>query len=369
MSLIQKHYLKEFIKTLCIISIGVSFIFSIVGLIDKMSEFMAHNPPISLLLLYVFFGLPVYLNYLLPVSALFSSLFVFSRAMQRLEIVAIKSAGARMRSIVSPFIVLGIILTLIGFLIGEILSPKSFKKLHNLRNKIVNKTTSYALKEGVLYMRGKDGSVIRIALYLPELRTCKGISIFRIDEEGFREKIEAPSAQWTEKGWVLENASITNIKDGTVVNKRELLLMEIDSPEIFQSDIWKSEEMTITELLRYKERLNNAGFKNMKLDVEISSRLTYSFVNLIMLMLGMSLTLSAGKVTGVLFQSQHTGSTTHNNVLTAGIGVLISLLYWFGYTFFLSLGYTGAVPPFIAPVIVPALFFLFSLYLYNQIQE
>ena len=193
MSLLQRYYIKEFVKTLLIIALGVSLIFSVVGLIDKMGEFMAYNPPKTLLLLYILYGLPVYLNYLLPVSALFSSLFVFSQAIGRLEIVAIRSVGVRVKDFVKPFIGLSLILTLLGFLIGEVLSPRAFKKLHNLRAQITNKPKAYSFKEGALYMRGSDGSVIRISLYLPDQKMCKGISIFKIDDDELREKVEAVS--------------------------------------------------------------------------------------------------------------------------------------------------------------------------------
>ncbi len=369
MNLLRRYYIKEFVKTLLIIVLGVSIIFSVIGLIDKMGEFMAYNPPKVLLLLYILYSLPVYLNYLLPVSTLFSSLFVFSQAVQRLEIVTVKSAGVSIKTFLSPFLIIALILVLIGYLIGDVLSPKSFRKLHSLRNEITNRPKGYTFKDGALYMRGEDGSVIRISLYLPEQKVCKGISVFKMDDEGLKEKIEAPQAIWTDDGWFLQDALLTDLINGVVYKKGEMLLKELDSPDILVGGVWKSEEMILFELWRYKMRLNNAGFKNMKLDVDISSRATYALVNAIMLILGLSLSLSGGRLRGILFKGHRAYTVRQNNLFIAGIGVLISILYWLGYTFCLSLGYAGAVPPFIAPVIVPLMFTLLSVYLFRAIQE
>lgn len=369
MKLIVRHYLKEFLKTFLIVTVGVSFIFSIIGLIDKMGEFMNYNPQKILLILYILYGLPIYMGFLLPVGALFSSLFVFSQAMQRLEIIALKSSGAKMKDLLKPFIVLGMIITMIGFINSEIIMPKCFKELNSLKNQIINKTTKYTFKEGALFMRGKDGTVIKIDLYLPDQKICHGVTIFKIDNDGLVEKISSPKGIWTKEGWLLKDLTIVNLRNSTNIKKEELLVKEMDSPEIFQSEIYKAEEMTLPELLKYKERLNNAGFKNMKLLVDISSRITYSFVNLIMLILGFSLTLSGGTLTSILFKNQSTHSATQNNIITAGIGVLITIFYWLSYSFFLSLGYAGALNPFIAPLITPLIFSMLTIFLYKSIQE
>lgn len=369
MNLIQRHYLKEFLKTLCIISLSVSVLFSIVGLIERMREFAKYAPPKHLLLAYVLYAMPGYLNYLLPGLTLFSVLFVFSQAAKRLEIVAIKMAGAKLKDFLFPFFVCGVILTLLGFLLSEVISPKCAKKLHSIRNQITNKAKTHSFREGSVYMRGKDGSIIKISLYLPEQKTCRDISIFKVDDQGLVQRIESPEAVWTGKGWMLRDVLITNVRDSTIKSERSLFITELDSPELFQAEVWKPEEMTVFELMSYRERLNRAGFKNMKLTVDIASRFTYAFVNLVMLVLGLSLALSGGTVSELLFRGHRGTSNIQNNVIASAIGVVISLIYWFGYTLSVSLGYAGAIPPLIAPAITPMVFAFVCVLLYRQIQE
>jgi lipopolysaccharide export system permease protein len=73
-----------------------------------------------------------------------------------------------------------------------------------------------------------------------------------------------------------------------------------------------------------------------------------------MMLLGISLSLRVG-FGGALFSS--------------GLGLLISLLYWLSYTFSLSMGYAGIVPPPLAAWIIPVFFGVLALYLFAKLPE
>jgi lipopolysaccharide export LptBFGC system permease protein LptF len=87
-----------------------------------------------------------------------------------------------------------------------------------------------------------------------------------------------------------------------------------------------------------------------------------------MLLLGMSLE-TGDALQNFLASRLRLGAQTGNTLVAAGVGLLISVAYWFSYTFFLTLGYTGAIPPPIAPWIVPACFGGMTAFLYSTIPE
>ncbi len=373
MLIIQKLYIKEFLKVLLILGIGISGVFSIIGLIDKIDDFMPHKPPFGLLMKYTFLSIPKYTHYLLPMAILLSSLFIFSQAIKRKEIVAIKAAAGKMKSILAPFIAIGVILTLFGFVLGEIIVPTTSKRLHAIKNKITKKEKGVTFKEGALYMRGKDGSIVRISLYLPDKNISKGVSIFKFDEEGLKERIDAETAEWEGNTWKLKDVTLYDMAKGKTMAIKEMTYPAIESPKIFQEDMWKVEEMTMMELLKYQKRLSEAGFKNIKLSVDISSRLSYPLINFFMLLLGISLSIGGDfaeqRVLQIFSSQKIKEGTVGSGIIAAGLGLLISLIYWFSYSLFLSLGYAGTIPPIIAPWIVPAIFAVVSIHLYTQIPE
>ena len=56
-------------------------------------------------------------------------------------------------------------------------------------------------------------------------------------------------------------------------------------------------------------------------------------------------------------------------LLTAGLGLLISLIYWLGYTFSIMTGYAGIMPPVLAAWIIPVLFGTLAVYLFITTPE
>jgi lipopolysaccharide export system permease protein len=100
--------------------------------------------------------------------------------------------------------------------------------------------------------------------------------------------------------------------------------------------------------------LKNAGFNNLKLIVDLNSKISFPLINIFMMILGISLS----------SRSKHGGG-----LVTAGLGLLISLFYWLGYTFSLSIGYAGMLPPVLAAWTVPFLFGSLAVYLFLKTPE
>ncbi len=363
MLIIQRHYLKEFFRLLAVVAAGLAFIFSLLELIDKIDDFLPHKPPLKNLLLYIFFNFPRYLLYLLPMAILLCSLFIFSQANRREEITAIRAAGGRIKTLLVPFLFAGLFLSLCGFILSEMIVPDFSKKAHELRDTITKKGKKFSFKEGTVWFRATDGSIIKIALYLPEKKISKGISIFKTDSGNLRERIEAEwgevkssklEAKGSEGIWRLENVIVYDIESGKTNRYKELEYPFIESPAIFAEDIQKPEDMGIGELFRYTRKLEAAGFKNLKLIVDLNSKISYPFINFFMILLGISLPMR-GKTGGGL--------------VTTAIGIFISLLYWFSHAMSLSMGYAGILPPIIATWLIPVIFGIVGISLFTRIQE
>jgi lipopolysaccharide export LptBFGC system permease protein LptF len=56
-------------------------------------------------------------------SVLICSLFTFSQAVRRKEIVAIKAAGGRLRDLFWPFVICGVLIGMAAFFISEVVAP------------------------------------------------------------------------------------------------------------------------------------------------------------------------------------------------------------------------------------------------------
>jgi lipopolysaccharide export system permease protein len=207
---------------------------------------------------------------------------------------------------------------------------------------------------GMLWLRSTDGSPVKIDVYNTEIKVAKGISIFVIGKNVLKERIAADRAFWDGKTWVLEDVTIAHIDSGKIEKLPSLPYGKLESPDLFVQEMRTTEEMDIAELYRYMQKLKNAGFRNVKLAVDINSKVSFPLITIFMMMLGISLALRMG------------GSGAF---LSAGLGLLISLVYGFSYTFFLSMGYAGILHPLLAAWIMPGAFSLLSVYLFLTIPE
>jgi len=370
MKIIQRHYLKEFFKVLALIAAGLALIFSLLDLIDKMDDFLPYKPSIASLLSYALFNFPRYLLYLFPMAILLCSLFVISQAKRREEITAIKAAGGRMRTLFMPFILGGVILSLFGFILGEVIVPEFSKRAFELKNSITKKGKKFSFKEGTMWLRATDGSIVKIGLYMPEEKVSLNVSIFKLGPERLMERIEAEKARWVavnpplaytkpdEKNdggkWMLENVTVYDLDNGTLKKHKQLDYPFIGSPSVFAEEVRKPEDMGIRELLKYTKRLEEAGFRNLKLLVDLNSKISYPIVNFFMVLLGISLPMR-GRAGGGL--------------VTTAIGIFVSLFYWFSHAMSLSMGYAGIVPPVVAAWLVPLVFAVVAVKFFRKIHE
>src|SRR3990172_1148912 len=165
MKIIQRLYLKDFFRLLVLITFGLSMIFSLIDLIGKIDNFTGPKTSVWSLAIYTVLKMPGFLLYLLPMSVLICSLFTFSQAFRRHEIAAIKAAGGRLKTLFSPFIATGVLLSIFAFVTNEVIVPDFSKKASGLQNRLEGKEKKSAFSDGALWLRSKDGSPEKIDLY------------------------------------------------------------------------------------------------------------------------------------------------------------------------------------------------------------
>lgn len=104
--------------------------------------------------------------------------------------------------------------------------------------------------------------------------------------------------------------------------------------EFFQQTERPSEEMSFTELRAYIHKIQSAGYDTTRYWVDLYSKLSYSFLNLIMVLIGIPFSLKTGRSGGA--------------ALSIGISVMIGFAYGVTFYIFLSFGKSGILPPFLS---------------------
>ncbi|MCX7988193.1 MAG: LptF/LptG family permease [Thermodesulfovibrio sp.] len=361
------NYIKDFIKTFLMLIISMSLLLSVIGLVDKIDDFVQYKPPAIFFIKYVIYMIPRYVFYLIPFVTLISSLFIFSMGVRNREFLILSVAGGRLRQTLKPFIFLGIVVSLLGFIFGEFIQPEYTKKINNMISELTEKR-KVSLKRDI-YLKGKGETIVNIGSFYQDKELGNDIKIYLMENNILVKRIDSKEADITDKVWLLKNVIIYDFNTGKI-EKLDNLSYPVNVKISIASfkDIKKIEEFSLGELIKKRKELKAVGLNNPKIDTDISGKLSYNFVTFFMMILGISLPLGAyEKFTFII--SRIKGVSGSSGVITVGIGLIITIIYWLIYSFFMFMGYSKILPPFIAPWITPVIFGFISLKLYYSIRE
>jgi lipopolysaccharide export system permease protein len=346
---IQKRYLKDFVLLLLGFSISLSIVFSIIFVVGEMDTIIKKTSSVEALVKVGLLKIPEFMKYILPLACLVSVLLVFGIAARKNEIIIIRSCGVDMRRFLLPIIGVSLVVVVINFVISEMVTPITTERINRMLHKPMKHVVYSA---GGVWIRKRGGLIVRAGVFDPYTGSLKRVSLFWIKDGVLIKRMEAESGLWRGHDWALRNLYIYDLNKKRVIRKEKSVIKGVGGIEILKRARKRIDEMSVFSLIKYHNKLKALGVKNIKVSVDVHSRLSYPFTNLFMVLIGLCLSFSLRLLGGLL---------------TMGLGIGIALLYWFSFTMALSFGYAGVVPPWLAGWSIPGLFGIIGLYLYRRI--
>jgi len=139
---------------------------------------MSKGVPILTILQLLLYSLPYSFQFVLPISIMSALLLSLGRLSSDNEIISIRASGMSTLKLILPFLVLGVIFTLISVLFHDHITPKSHLKRRQLMMEIGSKNPAVALEPGifidsfekyVIFVYEVDGNKFRhIRIYEPQ---------------------------------------------------------------------------------------------------------------------------------------------------------------------------------------------------------
>jgi len=356
MTIFRRYFIKEFFKFFVIILICFTAISNVAEFLRLVDEFYDQRAPVYLIFEYLLLQSPRVILYALPFASLFSILITIGIASKWRETIVVRASGGSIKKLFSSFLLIGLIITLSALVLGETLVPAATRaSTYTRKVKILKQSPKIIYRKEFLWMRGLDGSLVRIEGFVEDENRILKTSIFNFNDTfGFEKRIEANEAVWVDGIWKLHDVTVFNFKDNSTIKYESLITTALEEPNIFREEIKRPKEMNFMELYSYYSRLEKAGFKNLKYTVRLYEKLAYPSINFVMILFGVALALN---------------SRWGGGVKAAGLGVIVSVFYWLLYSFSISLGNTGFLKPWLAPWISPAVFCIAGSIMYMRIKE
>ncbi|UCG79681.1 MAG: LPS export ABC transporter permease LptG, partial [Desulfobacterales bacterium] len=346
MTIIQKHLTHELLKYFCIVLVTVVGIYVAVDFFGKIDNFLETELPISRAL--AFFGLriPFIVAQITPVGLLLGVLIVFGLMVNNNEIVALKSSGVSIFYLFKPVLFVGLIFSALLFFFSEVLVPITIGRANKIWYSEVKKESAVTSREKNIWIKGNH-SISHITYFKPSDETIFGITLSYFDQDFvLTKRIDAQEGVYTGGGWDLFNVVEQDLVKDDRDYKVTYLAKSRDKLEFVPEDLKmvakKCEEMNYSELSAYIQGVEKEGYDATAYRVDLNAKIAFPFVCVIMAIVGSSLAFWRKKKEGLA-----------GNIF-CGLGM--AFLYWTLYSFCLSLGYGGILPPVIAAWLTNVIF-------------
>jgi lipopolysaccharide export system permease protein len=337
MLIIQKYILKEFFKYLGLVQGVIIVLFVTIDYLTRIGYFMKLEIPLLYGLGYILLKVPHIFTMLMPACAALATIVVFCLMVKNNEILALKSSGIRITSLLKPVMLLGVGLTLFYFLLSESVVPAAQTKANNVRRQIKNQSVT-TTRDNNIWIK-KNNIIAHINYYNHIEKTLSGITLYYFNDQ-FRliNRIDAQKANFQQGRWQLQEVlELTSDKSGSFFNSKSMKekMIHFDlQPEDLKSIIKKPEEMNIREMVRYIKKMETEGYDPILYRVDLHGKLAFPFACFLMCIMGFGVVLSGQQKQGL--------------AMNISIGICISFIYWFFHSFCISLGYGELLPPVIA---------------------
>jgi len=321
---------------------GFSALFLIITLFQLLEYITRNNIEWVVVADYLFFLLPMIVNYMTPIAALVAVMITFGVLQKTSQLVALKASGQSIFRIAAPVLLISVVLSAFVFFNQDYILPFTNRRQNNLR---------YLIRKGQeppqtffqttnQWIFGLDSRIFNYAYFDLNSNTFLRLNIIDLAREpfGIKRRLYARKAHWDSEAreWVLE-AGWERLFEGEklvgyeMFGERRVRLAE--EAEYFRKDSRGSSSLTLAELSRKIGDLSQMGFDVLDLRIALQTKFAFPLACLVMVIVGLPFSFTVGK-RGALY-----GIT---------IGIAIGLAYWGSLGLFEQMGRYEILPPTLA---------------------
>ncbi len=345
MKIVHRYLLREYI---------IQFIFSLLSVLVLMIGnllfelnhlLIGKRTPFLLVVLLVYYRLPMILMDAFPAAVLFGILLSMGRLAREREIEVIRVSGLSFPGIIAPLLIFTFLLSTGSFFFNDYVVPAANQRFQQELRRLLAKEESPLFEENI-FLKGADNEYFYIRRVNRETQRMEGIMIYEVKKEDFP-RLTTAAFGWVESDrWQLHDGLIYELDErGHVTLEASFSRMYYEvgeDLETFFSSGRSTEEMTRAELKRYMELFGRSGFDISVFAVDYHLKTAVPYASLVLAFLGLpfsTLAARSGKAFGM------------------GLSILLILIYFVSQVVCRTFGVNGLIAPFWAAW-APNLFFL-----------
>jgi LPS export ABC transporter permease LptG len=353
-NILDRYVMRKYLAVFALVALSLLSISVIVTFFERIGSVYEHEKPVALLFEYIYFRLPEFIYYILPVAALTTTLLALGFLTKFNETTAMKACGISLYRLIVPVLFLALLVCGASFYVQERLLPFSNKKVEDIWNRINDvpaRSYSYINRHWVL-SKSKD-RIYHYDYFDPAKFVFSRLSVFEMDLEtwSLKRRYDSQRARFSREKLLLERGwtrAFVRERPVSFETKRRMDLPGAESQGYFLKE-WKvPSQMTFRELRGYTKEVGEMGFETSRFRVDLNYKISFPFAGLVMTLLGIPFAFSMGK---------------RGALVGIGLSIAIAMVYWGAIGIFRSLGYVDFLSGFLAAWAPNLVFGLMGLYL------
>ncbi|MDI6840844.1 MAG: LptF/LptG family permease [bacterium] len=348
MKIADKYIMKEFVLGLLWSLLALVIIYIIVDVFENVSTFVDKKVALFTIIQYYVYQIPWIVGTIVsPIACLLGCFISIGNLSRHFELVALKSFSLNTYRTFVPLSCIGLIFS--GLILGmnEILLPISNQKMLDLKSEKIDKLPKIAVTPSThIYYSGEDSRFYRIKFIDPNKGIIKGLTIYEfLKSDALKRRVDAPQAVWEDNQWKLFNGAQQIFKPHSfeVIYFDSLIVRLKETPLDFVKGVKPALSMGFFEFKEHIKKLQKGGEDITKELVDLYSRISFPFMNLIILLLGFPL---ASRVRNIGF------------VVGFAIALFVSFIYWGLLQLAKAFGHVGILSPFLASLLPNIIFII-----------
>jgi lipopolysaccharide export system permease protein len=355
---LPRYVLGEFLRVFGLCMLGFLLLDVLVDFFDRLGTYLKYQPPITTVLRYFLFKVPLIVTQLVPVATLGGVLLGLGTLARHNELTAMRASGVSTLQIARPLLLTALLLS-VGILAwNESVVPYCSERFRRIDNvEIRNRPQKAVLDDHGIWFHGKAG-IYSIEHFDARRETIVGLTVYEFTP-GFElaRLVEIPTARWQGDHWILDGTVERRFDGAGNVLTRAVAAGEFtlpDEPQDMQVMEKDSDELSFRRLRHHIRELSRKGINVTESLVDLHLKLAVPFVPLAMVLIGVPLA---------------TRNPRRRPLATSvGIGLAVGFSYWVLLALTISLGHGGAIPPVIAAWTANAVFTVLGAFLFLGVE-
>jgi len=359
-TILTRYLNREFWKFFVLCVCGGVTLYLVIDLFDSIDRFLRYKASAVNIAAYLVYKIPLIVYQTVPACMLLSVLLTLGILSRNNEILAMRTSGVSVYSIVRPLIMVSLVVSFCAFLINEYLVPPTIQRSEYIRKVLIRgQTPSAQVVRDRFWFRGEKG-IYNIACFQPNRKQLQGVILLIMNKPfTLAQRIDAASASWNGQEWVFHDVVETDFGPGMGEMRRrsypEKIIDVPEMPEDFQEIQKKTEEMPFWKLMKYTKKIEKDGYDATPYKVDLHQKIAFPFLSVITIFIGVPFALRTSRAGGMAFG--------------VAVSMVIGFLYWVTFAISISFGHSGLLPPLVSAWAANLLFSILGVYLLLRVEE